>query len=420
MPLTVSFRDTIAAGQRYIWRFGDGSPEETTTIPFVQHTYNAVGDYPVRLISIDSSTCNIADTSFTTLRVRNDDATLGFTPIKQLPCNDLRYNFVNNSVFPAGKPFKANSFKWDFGDGTSLTSGPQTVSHNYLAAGNYNVRLILIDTNYCNEPDTVVQTLRVAPLVKAQFTTPAFGCVPYTGAFTNTSLAGTDFIWNFGDGSPVSTATNPVHTFTSTGNFTVKLIAIDTSTCNKIDSVSITINVSPNPTANFSYSPNPPEANTLVNFTNSSIGGTNYTWKFGDGDSLVTNNINAIVLHSYNASQTYNACLIVKNNFNCIDTFCLPITARVIPAADVPNAFTPNGDGKNDVIFVQGFGIQKMTWRIFNRWGNLIFTSISPSVGWDGKLNGVIQPQDVYNYVLDIEFSDGTKFVKKGDITLLK
>ena len=61
-----------------------------------------------------------------------------------------------------------------------------------------------------------------------------------------------------------------------------------------------------------------------------------------------------------------------------------------------------------------------MTWRIFNRWGNLVFTSISPSVGWDGKFNGQIQPQDVYNYVLDIEFSDGTKFVKKGDITLLK
>ncbi|MCU0323209.1 MAG: PKD domain-containing protein, partial [Chitinophagaceae bacterium] len=406
--------------QRYIWRFGDGSPDDTTTTPFVQHVYNNVGDYPVRLISIDSATCNIADTSYTTLRVRNDDAILGFTPIKLLPCEDLRYNFINTSIFPPGKPFKANSFRWEFGDGTTLTSGAQTVSHSYLSAGNYNVKLILIDTNYCNEPDTLIQTLRVAPLVKAQFTTPEFGCVPYTAAFNNTSLAGTTFIWNFGDGSATANTENAVHTYTAPGTYNVKLIAIDTSTCNKIDSITLTINVSPNPTSSFTFSPNPPEANTFVNFTNTSSGGNIFTWKFGDGDSLVTTNINATVRYSYNATQVYNACLIVKNAFNCIDTSCLPIAARVIPAADVPNAFTPNGDGVNDVIFVQGYGIQKMTWRIFNRWGNLIFTSISPNIGWDGKFNGQMQPQDVYNYVLDIEFSDGTKFVKKGDITLLK
>lgn len=420
VPLTVTFRDTIAAGQKYIWSFGDGSPDDTTTTPFVQHTYNAIGNYPVRLISIDSSTCNIADTSYTTLRVRNDDAILGFTPIKLLPCEDLRYNFVNNSVFPPGKPFKANSFKWEFGDGTTQTTGAQTVSHSYSSAGNYIVKLILVDTNYCNEPDTIVQTLRVAPLVKAQFTTPSFGCVPYKAKFTNTSLAGTDFIWNFGDGSPTVTTESPEHTFTAPGTYTVKLIAIDTSTCNKIDSSTVTINISPNPTSSFTFSPNPPEANTFVTFTNTSLGGTSYTWQFGDGDSLITTNQNATVRHVYNATQTFNACLIVKNNFNCIDTSCQPITARVIPGADVPNAFTPNGDGKNDVIFVQGYGIQKMTWRIFNRWGNLVFTSISPSVGWDGKFNGQVQPQDVYNYVLDVEFSDGTKLVKKGDITLLK
>lgn len=420
VPLLVSFRDTIAVGQKYVWRFGDGSPDTTTTTAFVQHTYNFIGDYSVRLVSIDSNTCNISDTSYTTLRVRNDDAFLGFTPSKQLPCQDLKYNFINNSVSPASKPFKANSFKWEFGDGSTIISGNQIVSHSYASAGNYNVKLILIDTNYCNEPDTVVQTLRVAPLVKAQFTTPPFGCVPYNAAFTNTSLAGTDFIWNFGDGSPISTQVNPTHTYNSTGIFNVKLIAIDTSTCNKVDSVTITINISPNPNSSFTFNPNPPEVNVPVNFNNISTGGTNYTWQFGDGDSLTTASLNAIVRHNYNASQTYNACLFVKNNFNCIDTFCLPITARIIPAADVPNAFTPNNDGKNDVIFVQGFGIQKMAWRIFNRWGNLVFTSVSQTIGWDGKYNGQIQPQDVYNYVLDIEFSDGTKFIKKGDITLLK
>lgn len=86
----------------------------------------------------------------------------------------------------------------------------------------------------------------------------------------------------------------------------------------------------------------------------------------------------------------------------------------------MPNAFTPNGDGVNDVIYVQGFGIQRMVWRIYNRWGKLLFTGISLARGWDGKYNGELQPQDVYNYVLDVKFSDGTTKVLKGDITLLK
>ncbi len=420
VPLTVTLKDTIAQGTKYIWSFGDGSPDQTTTVPFVQHTYNLIGSYPVRLISIDSSTCNISDTSYTTLRVRNDDAILGFTPAKQLPCQDLRYNFINNSVPPNNKPFKPNSFKWDFGDNTTLISGNQTVSHSYAAAGIYVVKLILIDTNYCNEPDTVVQTLRVAPLVKAKIETATSGCVPYTAVFTNASLAGTDFIWDFGDGSPISTTVNPIHDYATPGTYLIKLIAIDTSTCNKIDSTTFSLIISPNPTSGFTFSPNPPEANAFVTFTNASNGGSSYKWTFGDGDSLITSNYNALVRHVYNATQTFNACLIVSNNFNCKDTSCLPIQARVIPLADVPNAFTPNGDGINDIIYIQGYGIDKMTWRIFNRWGTLLFTGISKGRGWDGTYKGAIQPQDVYTYVLDIEFSDGTKLQKKGDITLLK
>jgi gliding motility-associated-like protein len=420
VPLTVTFKDTIAQGTKYIWRFGDGSPDVTTIVPFVQHTYNLIGNYPVRLISIDSSTCNISDSSYTTLRVRNDDAALSFTPIKQLPCQDLTYNFINNSVPPASKPFKPNSFRWDFGDNSTLISGNQTVSHNYASAGNYIVKLILIDTNYCNEPDTVKQTLRVAPLVKAKFDTPLSGCLPYNAIFTNNSLAGTDFTWDFGDGSPTSTSINATHFYGTPGTYTVKLIAVDTSTCNKIDSIKTTITVSPNPTSGFTFNPNPPQTNFFVTFTNTSSGANNYKWLYGDGDSLITTDYNALVRHIYNATQKFNACLIVTNAYSCSDTACLPIQASVIPIVDVPNAFTPNGDGKNDIIYVQGFGIEKMVWRIYNRWGTLVFTGISVGNGWDGKYKGSIQPQDVYNYVLDVQFSDGSTYTKKGDITLLK
>jgi gliding motility-associated-like protein len=126
------------------------------------------------------------------------------------------------------------------------------------------------------------------------------------------------------------------------------------------------------------------------------------------------------VSHIYNASGSYRVYLIAFNQYGCSDTSYQDVTAIVSAVADVPNAFTPNGDGTNDKVFVAGYGIDKMTWRIYNRWGQLLFTSVNINTGWDGRFKGELQPQDVYGYILNIEFTDGTKSSKKGDITLLR
>ena len=419
LPLTVDFTDTIATGKQFVWDFGDGSAEETTTIPSNSHVYNALGTFRVRLISIDSLTCNIADTSYTNIRVRDDKAYVNFNTIKLPPCESLNYQFNNTSVAPVNTPFNSQSFEWDFGDGTTIISNLPSINHSYPAPGTYNIVLRLIDTSYCNSPDSATAQLRVAPNVKAQFETPPYGCVPYTAAFNNISLAGQQFTWDFGDGS-TSTAQSPAHTYTATGIYTVKLIAVDTSTCNKIDSTQQTITVSAKPTSLFTFGPQPAKENTATVFINFSQGATLYKWVFGDGDSLVTVNRDTAVSHIYNATGLYNACLITYNNFGCTDTLCQQVQAIIIPLLDVPNAFTPNGDGVNDQVTVKSFGIQKMDWRIYNRWGTLIFQTNNNKQGWDGTYKGAIQPQEVYVYVLDVTFSDGKQFRKKGDITLLR
>lgn len=419
VPLQVDFKDTLELGKRYIWDFNDGTPLVSTTSPNISHTYNNIGTYRVRLVSIDSATCNIADTSYVTLRVRNDEARLAFSNVKLPPCNSLLYEFTNSSVAPAGKPFKSNSFKWVFGDGTTLITGAQTVQHSYASPGTYDVRLVLIDTNYCNAPDSIIQQLRIAINVKAQFTTPSFGCVPYTANFNNTSIGGQSFVWDFGDGTR-STQTNPTKLYTTVGTYTVKLIATDPSTCNIIDSTTFTITVSPNPTASFTYSPLIAEPNKPFTFINNSIGATRYKWLFGDGDTLNTIRRDTIVRHVYNATGTFNTCLVAYNNFGCTDTVCQSLDAIIVPLLEVPNAFSPNGDGVNDIITVQGFGITKLTWKIYNRWGVLVFVSNNQKNGWNGRYKGEIQPQEVYKYVLDVEFFDKTRTTKKGDITLLR
>jgi gliding motility-associated-like protein len=421
IPLTVDFKDTLAMGTRYVWNFGDGSPDETTTAAQNSHTYNNIGNYTVRLVSIDSSTCNITDTSYTTINVRQDNAKLDFSSTKLPPCENLSYRFDNLSVPPAapGKPFTNQTFRWNFGDGTTLVAGTNSVTHTYSTRGTYNVSLSLIDTNYCNYPDSITKQIRIAENVKAEFNTPPFGCAPYTAIINNTSAGGQVFQWDFGDGT-TSTQTSPTHQYNTPGPYTIKLVAIDSATCNFIDSTSFPILVSGSPTALFSYTPNPAQVNTAVVYTNASIGGTSYLWNFGDGDSLFTIRRDTTVKHFFNATKTFNTCLIVYNQYGCTDTFCLPVAARVIPALDVPNAFTPNGDGINDQVHVMGFAIGKMMWKIYNRWGQLVFTTSNRNEGWDGRYKGILQPQEVYTYTLEIEFTDGTKASKTGDITLLR
>jgi gliding motility-associated-like protein len=418
IPLTVEFADTIALGKRYVWSFGDGSPDVITTAPKTSHTYTNVGDYHARVISIDSASCNIADTAYLTIKARSNEAKLGYTIAKVPPCESLTYQFTNTSVPPAGFPFGPNDFTWDFGDGTILASNATSVQHVYPSTGTYNVKLYLNDTNYCNSPDSLVKQLRVATLLVAQFVTPAIGCAPYNAVFDNTSLGGQNFVWDFGDGT-TSTEAYPTHLYQNPGTYTVRLSATDNTTCNPTDDTTATITVVEGPVAAFSYSPTVPKENTPFDFTNLSTNAVRFKWDFGDGDTLAATNM-LPVSHLYNNSDSFTVCLVAFNANGCSDTTCQRVAALVTPLADVPNAFSPNGDGINDFVGVKGYGIAKMSWNIFNRWGQLVFSSTSIDNAWDGRYKGALQPQDVYAYTLNITFTDNTVFRKKGDITLLR
>ena len=419
-PLKVDFIDTVANGVTYYWYFGDGSSPNPviTTVPSTSHTYDLPGFYQVMLIAEDSTTCNIRDTAYLHIKAGSLPAILDFSPVKLAPCDSLKYRFDNLSS--STRPFTNTSFIWDFGDNSpTVTAGSASVFHSYTAPGTYTVKLTLVDTAYCNAPDTLKIPISIAPLVVAQFETPPTGCIPYTAKFTNTSIAGQSFIWDFGDGT-TSTAMNPVHTYNTAGPYTITLIANDPNTCNLADTTAATINVFPNPVSNFSFSPDPPVENTPTSFNNlASPDAVKFKWLFGDGDSLQTNS-RLQVKHQYNATGTYNACLIAINSAGCADTLCQDVKAVVAALVDVPNAFTPNRGDANSVIYAKGFGITKIRFIIWNRWGQKVFETNDKNIGWDGKYKGVLQPMDVYAYTLDVEFFDGTKTIKKGDITLIR
>ncbi len=371
-------------------------------------------------IAIDSSSCNIMDTSYANISIRTDEAYPALKISKIDTCTLFRYSFDNTaSTAPAAKPFTASSFTLDFGDGNQIKEATQVVTHSYSAPGIYNVMLILTDPNYCNAPDTIRQQLRVAELVTAKIVTPASGCAPYMAVLTNGSSGGQSFTWDFGDKSPLSHASDTVHLYKDTGTFTLTLIAYDTFTCNKRDTTHFIIKVNPKPTTIYNVSPQPPIENRPIYFYNSSVDAISYKWIFGDGDSLLTTK-DTVVNHLYNNTIYYHTGLISYNGFGCSDTVWQDIKALINPLFDVPSAFTPNGNGVNDVLYVKGFGITSINWQIYNRWGVKMFETEDLHTGWDGTYNGKLQPQEVYHYLLSIVMTDGKKINKLGDITLIR
>ncbi len=444
VPLTVQFTDRVRNAQEYIWNFGDdgngpvdplANPQLNERYPALtgvnrSHTFNNIGTYRVMLIAIDPASCNQRDTSFINIRVSDNRADLAAGVVKLPPCTQYNYQFTNSSI--SANPsisFTNTSFIWDFGDGSPRqVAGLGSVNHTYAAPGTYIARLILTDNQFCNYPDSLELTVRVATNVRADFVSPPVACIPYNAVFENTSAGGLNFIWDFysvdGSGNLAhlqnSTQINGSYNFTATGDYRVRLIAIDSNTCNIIDTVWKNITLHDGPVAALSYTPVTPQPNVAHVFTNgSSANSVRFVWDFNDGDTLATTSF-ANVTHQYNATGTYYPCLIAYSAEGCADTACTTLEAIVNPKLDVPNAFTPGRGGINSVIKVAGYGIAKMRFTIYNRQGLVVFVTENRSEGWDGKYKGVLQPMDVYAYTLDAEFFDGEKVRKTGDITLIR
>ncbi len=428
-PLDVTFTELVRNAKEYLWDFGDGTPllgPLPASTGYTQtHTFVNVGNYRVMLIAIDPASCNIRDTSYVNIKVGDLKANLDLSFGKIGACTALDYQFNNLSTTLPVRPFTNTSFTWDFGDGSSqVVAGLNSIPHTFPAVGSYNVKLFLNDSAYCNNPEILDTVVSVAANVEARFETLPVGCAPYTEIFKNTSVGGQSFQWDFGDPSSgadnTSTLSNPTHLYASPGTYTIRMVANDPNTCNKTDDTTVTIIVYDKPTANFSYTPIVPVENTPNIFTNlSSANAVRFKWLFGDGDTLATTS-RSNVEHQYNSTNKFTVLLVAFNNVGCTDTARQDVTTIVVPALDVPNAFTPNSNDVNSIVFVRGFGIAKMRFTIWNRWGQKVFETANRNEGWDGRVKGTVQPMDVYAYTLEVEFFDGAKTTRKGDITLIR
>jgi len=415
---TFSNSSSIATGSiiNWAWNFGDpnSGPNNISGSQNPTHIFTSGGTFNVILTATSDSGCQSNITLPVTvlpLPTASFVATIG--------CTNLPVYFTDASSL-------ATQWLWDFGN-FSGTSNLQNPNYTYPSQGSYVVTLIVTSAGGCK--DTVSDTVDVKPSPVPNFS-PDSVCVSFPTSFHDLTVApgGTivSWLWNFGDGSSPDTAQNPIHTYFLPGTYLVTLTTTSNNGCTS--SITKTVVVFPQPTALFSLSPNPVlNLGDVVEFTDQSYSNiTNWYWYFGDS-SIVSFDQNPS--HVFNDTGNFIITLIVQDNHGCMDTIEHPLYVNEWTFY-IPNAFTPNGNGKNDFFFGQGIGIKEYELWIFDRWGNSIFTCKvnglpqSSPCHWDGKVRGgnsdqVVQ-EDVYVWKVHLKnvFDDEHSYI--GTVTVVK
>jgi len=306
-----------------------------------------------------------------------------------------------------------NSWAYDFGD--TATSIANTPSHNYPGPGSYLATLIVGSTNGCY--DTISHSVVVDPVPIAAFNVTTL-CAGEIAQFTDASFISSGSIvgwtWDFNSGAGISTEQDPEYTFSTSGSYPVILLATSDLGCT--GEITTNVSVLQGPIADFTMSPNPALALEDVYYYDQSTNGPIVDWYWNFGDEIGGNNQNEV--HDYANGGSYEVVLTVTDINGCTDTIAKTIYVALLPV--LPTAFTPNGDGENDVFLIRGGPFDAVEFNIYNNWGQLIFQSFDADTGWDGKFIGQEAPLGVYTWTFTVQMAGGRLIIKEGDVTLMR
>lgn len=416
--LEVQFTNTSSpsTGLTYTWDLGDGT-ELTDTDPL--HTYDSSGTYDVLLTVSTPEGCE-DDTLITELIEILPVPEPVFSIQPPAGCIPLTVNFVNQTTDAASQ-----TNEWDLGNGTVVTSTNAT--GNYPIAGEYTVSLTVTNSIGCSAAITYIDTVVAHDPPTVLFSAlPDSGCAPLTVEFSNDTdptMTGSCH-WEFGDGSTTNIC-DPTHIFMDAGTYSVSLEVTSPAGCVGDTTIVDLINVLPAPIADLTMGPQPTDLfNTEIEFSDlSSDDVIAWEWEFGDGTPSSANTPDTTVMFPPMGSGSYPVTLIVTNHHGCMDTTTAVVVIDGVFSVHVPNTFTPDGDGINDdfIPIIRDAADRDYAFLVFDRWGELIFSSSDLNAGWDGSVAGEEPKTDVYVWMIRVR-SDVDNMMRefRGHVTVLK
>ena len=386
---------------------GQEDQQTITIIPTETTTYTLVGvvsgfDCPATL----TQTIEVKSELFSTFDVQDSEVCQGdiFT------------------VMYSGNAIAAANYKWDFDNAQVIAgSGAGPIEVLWDIDGLKTIALS-VDENGCTS-DTSFSNITVLPTPDPGFdASPLEDCVPFVVNFTNNSSnigSNVEYQWFFGNNDE-STSPSPSYTYTEPGIYTVRLDVTNEGKCSSTITEPDYIVANELPISDFIADP---EETVLdeptITFTNTStsIEALTYFWDFGDGNTSTDQSTENV----YTQTGPYLVKLLVTT----IDGGCeSEIEKEVLIHPDfnvyAPNAFTPNGDGLNDVFELKGVGINKYLLQIYSRWGELMFETRDLEDHWDGTFQGELVPTGNYVYTIYYTSMINREFTKQGSVMVIR
>ena len=418
--LNFDFENLSENATSFLWDFGDGVggiPSGTSNDIAPNYTFPDTGIYTITLTAVADFTCpdvNTAEVDIQFLLAPEFD-------VPEPECfDDHFYTFSGTASVDEN-----TVYEWDFGGATAFSSveGENVVGLTYAEAGTYNVSLTASVPGLEGCIQTFVNSVTAIPEPEINFEAGPFtGCPPHAVTFTNlsTTETATNYLWHFGDGT-TSSAPNANHQYNSPGSYPI-LLEMETGG-NCVRSLDMegpqNVEILPIPVAAIDVTPN------QVDILDPEVwaeylGDSNVDcyYNFGDGNGLEGCNVSYL----YEDGGVYTITQTVVNEYGCASTATglVTVNGSVFYA---PNAFTPDGDGINDVWLPVLRGVSQYALRIQNRWGTVVFETNDPEEPWLGQkgADGAHYcPDGVYLYYIAYVDQIGYPRVAEGHLTLAR
>lgn len=406
-PVEINFTNTSVGADSYVWDFGNGITDSTTFNPSI--TYTEPGSYEVTLIVTDSI-CLITDT-------------MAFV-IDVFPAIDLDVSADIDLCVPVPITLTANSngtadeFIWssnpNFTDMLNTSTADSTALIEVPEAGYYYVKAF---NDECEAIDSVLIQLTSAELVLEGEVNLCYGDeTTITATSTNPAIQFDNFTWSPSDIIVSGNGTSTV--VVNPGESQYLYVTADADNgCEVTDSIQVFVSdidiTSVIATASDSVVPTGGEVILTANPS-----GYSYTWMPSDG---VENPNSQETSATVNGTTTYTVLV--------SDGICTKSTSVTVksftydcdePYIYVPNAFSPNGDGNNDILYVRSQVLATVLFRVYDRWGEKVFETTNLHTGWDGTFRGKPLTPDVYDYYLEGKCIENQEYIIKGNITLIR
>ncbi|HMN06514.1 MAG TPA: gliding motility-associated C-terminal domain-containing protein [Flavobacteriales bacterium] len=404
----VQFSNLGNLGTSWLWDFGDGS---TSTAHAPAHTYANPGIYTVSLTAYNPDACNGQDSASIQVQV------LQAAPVL-LPMPDISVCGTTDSLLlVAATQGGATDWQWSssplFLDTLNLSPSDSTATLSPVIPGTYHVQASV--NGGCTATGHVVVS---ASLAQAAISPDLSICADDTALITLTGIdAGSTIQWEpaaliiQGQGSTQVLVAPPTPTmFTAT--------VTSPTGCVWADSTFVDVSLMGANSVTATADPMIVVPGSTVHLQATPTTGVTYAWQPAGivSDPAIANP--TAVVH-----QTTTFIVTVSDGTcTAMDSVTVKVHELICDDPDifVPDAFTPNGDGSNDVLFVRGRHISAMELKVFDRWGELVFTSTDPADGWDGSYKGKPVDPAVFVYWLKVECVDGQSFFTKGNVTVIR